>query len=137
MTTAQNSVIREYNLLFFLISIKTEPLQILKLRSIFNQCISNFDRTLTNINCLHVNLSIYIFITSYCCTHFRTAAARQLDSLHECTEYGNMMTRSQILYSPNTISQTQIENPVNCMKIVAICRKKWQSNAKLRTGDTQ
>ena len=35
-----------------------------------------------------------------------------------------MITRTQILYSPNPYTrQSQIEDPVKCMQIVAFCRK--------------
>ena len=42
--------------------------------------------------------------------------------IHVNTDYGHLMTRSQILYSQKS-SQSQIENPVKCMKILAFCRK--------------
>ena len=34
-----------------------------------------------------------------------------------------MMTRSQILYSSKPLSQSQIENPVKCIKTLTFCRK--------------
>ena len=48
--------------------------------------------------------------------------------LDQITDYGHMMTRSQIPYSPPKItSQTQIENCAKCMEILAFCRKKIDS----------
>ena len=37
------------------------------------------------------------------------------------TDYGHMMTRFQILYSPNPyLNPKYVENPVKCMKILAL-----------------
>ena len=48
-------------------------------------------------------------------------------------DYGHMMTRFQILYSPNPyLNPKYVENPVKFMKILAFCRQKWLST-KSRT----
>ena len=40
------------------------------------------------------------------------------------TDYGHMVTRSQILYSPKSYPNPKyLENPVKCMKTLAFCRK--------------
>ena len=51
--------------------------------------------------------------------------AKKRIRIYDITDYGHMMARSQIIYSPSlAISQTQIENLVKCMKILAFCKKK-------------
>ena len=47
-----------------------------------------------------------------------------------CTDYGHSNS-----LQPKSISQSQIENPVKCMKI--FLKKKWLSNTKSGTRDTQ
>ena len=51
------------------------------------------------------------------------------------TDYGHMMTRFPISLQPKTISQSQMENSVKCMKTSAFCRKKAQCKIRLGTLD--
>ena len=56
-------------------------------------------------------------------------------AINLCTDYGRMIPNS---LQPKTMSQTQIENPVKCMKIVTFC---WKNSlityTKSQTRNTQ